>query len=220
MVELYNDDCRNVLKRLRPENVDVIITDFPYANGTPYDCYVDTEENLKRLIRDVWPLFERLRPKVIAFTCGAGNIWLFPKPDWIVGWMNPAGVHRGMFGFNCFYPILVYGDAPVPWDDEELNTDVLVQYQSGKKRHKYHPSSKPVKFWSKVVKKFCPWDGATVLDPMMGTGTTGVCCVKLKKKFIGIELSDVYFKLAQLRIDAALKGLPDDIETHATLELK
>ena len=42
--------------------------------------------------------------------------------------------------------------------------------------------------------------GDTVLDPFMGSGTTGVACVKTKRDFIGIELDDVYFKIAEQRI--------------------
>lgn len=43
-------------------------------------------------------------------------------------------------------------------------------------------------------------EGDVVLDPFMGSGTTGVACVKTKRDFIGIELDDVYFKIAEQRI--------------------
>jgi site-specific DNA-methyltransferase (adenine-specific) len=42
--------------------------------------------------------------------------------------------------------------------------------------------------------------GDTVLDPFMGSGTTGVACVKTKRDFIGIELDEGYFKIAEQRI--------------------
>ncbi len=42
--------------------------------------------------------------------------------------------------------------------------------------------------------------GDTVFDPFLGSGTTGVACVKTKRDFIGIELDEVYFKIAEQRI--------------------
>ena len=43
-------------------------------------------------------------------------------------------------------------------------------------------------------------EGDVVLDPFMGSGTTGVACKKLKRDFIGIEIDDKYFKIADERI--------------------
>ena len=49
-------------------------------------------------------------------------------------------------------------------------------------------------------------DGNVVLDPFMGSGTTGVACVNTRRNFIGIEIDEGYYKIAQERIEAA-KGL-------------
>ena len=46
-------------------------------------------------------------------------------------------------------------------------------------------------------------DGETILDPFMGSGTTGVACAKLGRKFIGIELEKKYFDIACQRIEEA-----------------
>ena len=50
-------------------------------------------------------------------------------------------------------------------------------------------------------------ENQTVLDPFMGSGTTGVACVNTERNFIGIELDDKYFKIAEDRINKA-KDLP------------
>jgi site-specific DNA-methyltransferase (adenine-specific)/modification methylase len=67
-----------------------------------------------------------------------------------------------------------------------------------------HPTQKPV-----GVMKWCiqhlPADAHTILDPFMGSGTTGVACAKLGRKFIGIELEPKYFDIACKRIDEAYK---------------
>ena len=69
--------------------------------------------------------------------------------------------------------------------------------QSGRK----HPTQKPVA----VIKwclSFLP-DAKTILDPFMGSGTTGVACVKTGRKFIGIELDPDYFDVACKRVREA-----------------
>lgn len=49
-------------------------------------------------------------------------------------------------------------------------------------------------------------EGQTILDPFMGSGTTGVACVNTGRKFIGIELDDGYFNIAKERIESAKNG--------------
>lgn len=67
-----------------------------------------------------------------------------------------------------------------------------------------HPSQKPIEIMTWCVKSI-PADGQTVLDPFMGSGTTGVACAKLGRKFIGIELDEKYFDIACKRIEEAYK---------------
>lgn len=50
-----------------------------------------------------------------------------------------------------------------------------------------------------------PMDRGTILDPFMGSGTTGVACARLGRKFIGIELEPRYFDIACRRIEAAYR---------------
>ena len=66
-----------------------------------------------------------------------------------------------------------------------------------------HPTQKPV-----ALMKWClgfPPDAKTILDPFMGSGTTGVACVQLDRKFIGIELDPDYFEIACKRIEEAYR---------------
>ena len=61
---------------------------------------------------------------------------------------------------------------------------------------------KPTKLMDRVVSDYSR-DGATVSDPFMGSGTTGVACANLGRKFIGIEIERKYFDIACERIEAA-----------------
>ena len=71
-----------------------------------------------------------------------------------------------------------------------------------------HPNQKPIKLISDLI-CILTNEGDTVLDPFMGSGTTGVACVNLNRKFIGIELDDFYFDDACNRIDPTYRK-PED----------
>jgi site-specific DNA-methyltransferase (adenine-specific)/modification methylase len=66
-----------------------------------------------------------------------------------------------------------------------------------------HPSQKPVELMVWSIEQI--GDTETILDPFMGSGTTGVACVKLGRKFIGIEIEPKYFDIACRRIEAATR---------------
>jgi DNA modification methylase len=65
-----------------------------------------------------------------------------------------------------------------------------------------HPAPFPLELPTKCI-TYYSYEGWTVLDPFMGSGTTGVVCKNLNRNFIGIELNPEYFKIAEDRIDAA-----------------
>jgi DNA modification methylase len=67
-----------------------------------------------------------------------------------------------------------------------------------------HPAVYPVNFAKHLVLTFSG-DGHTILDPFMGSGTTGVACAKLGRKFIGIEIEERYFTIACKRIEEAYR---------------
>ena len=83
--------------------------------------------------------------------------------------------------------------------------DVCGKYGSIKApAHNNHPTVKPIKLMEYLIKLVSP-EGATILDPFMGSGTTAVACVKLNRKFIGIEKEEEYVKIAQARIKPFLE---------------
>lgn len=65
-----------------------------------------------------------------------------------------------------------------------------------------HPTEKPVELMRGYISN-STWEGQTILDPFMGSGTTGVACAKMGRRFIGIELDQKYFDIACERIAKA-----------------
>ena len=75
----------------------------------------------------------------------------------------------------------------------------------GLDKNAIHPTQKPVALMEYLIRTYTN-EGEVVLDNCMGSGTTGVACVNIKRKFIGIEMDDEYFQLATKRIDDILSN--------------
>jgi len=75
---------------------------------------------------------------------------------------------------------------------------------NGSRRDGIHPTEKPVPLMNDLIRLFTK-PGDKVLDPFMGSGTTGVACVNLGRKFIGVEIEEKYYNIARRRISDALK---------------
>ncbi len=94
-------------------------------------------------------------------------------------------------------------------------TDVWMFYQPNygfNSKNRKHPNEKPIEIMNRLVLLLSS-PGATVLDPFMGSGSTGVACVQMGRNFIGIEIDENYFRIAEKRItdaQAQLK-LPIDL---------
>ena len=78
----------------------------------------------------------------------------------------------------------------------------IIGISNANQRGKTHPTQKPVALMEYMIKTYTH-EGEAVLDFTMGSGTTGVACKNLNRSFIGIELDEAYFKIAQDRISAA-----------------
>ena len=71
-------------------------------------------------------------------------------------------------------------------------------------KQNFHPTVKPLALMEYLV-KLVSREGQVILDPFMGSGTTGMACKKLKREFIGIEMSEEYMEIAKARIESATK---------------
>lgn len=91
-----------------------------------------------------------------------------------------------------------FGDA----DTSRKNVMVADALRAGNQERAGHPTQKPIHVMSHLVRSLVE-PGGIALDPFMGSGTTGVACVKLGRKFIGIEIDEGYFDIACERIQDA-----------------
>ena len=81
----------------------------------------------------------------------------------------------------------------------------IIKSTNSNQKAKVHPTQKPVALMEYLIKTYTN-EGETVLDFAFGSGTTGVACGNLDRKFIGIELSEEYFEIAEKRIQKAYEA--------------
>ncbi len=200
---LYRADCLDVLPML--SGVDTVITDPPYGIGFAYRSYDDTPARYDQLMR-------RLVPELIRVT-NEGPCFLWQSPlragDWHryfpPGWRIIAACKQ--------YPEHLQGRVCLSWDPviyfgRKLLRDLLphdwfvsdLRPWDGYRGENPVPCPRPIE----QVAYFCDNVPAeTILDPFMGSGTTGVAALAAGKRFIGIEQDPVYFDYACRRIEAA-----------------
>jgi len=93
----------------------------------------------------------------------------------------------------------VYAGNKTTYNRDKKNPKSIVYFNSGRAQDILHPTQKPVALLEYLIKTYT-LENETVLDFTMGSGSTGVACKNLNRKFIGIEKDDKYFEIARERI--------------------
>lgn len=191
---LYNADCMDILPTLG--KVDAVVTDPPYGINAD-------KKNAHSSIRDSesWDDFgwDTLRPSKSIFdailSCSkkqaiwGGNYFADMLPA-TMGWLVWAKPQRG---FSL-------ADGELCWTSENKALRIFDCNRSDGDRQ--HPTQKPLSLMRWCIE----WlDCQSICDPFMGSGTTGVACAKMGRKFIGIEVEPKYFDIACKRIEDAYK---------------
>jgi site-specific DNA-methyltransferase (adenine-specific) len=210
-VTLYCGDCREILPGLG--KVDAVVTDPPYGigdtaggpesrareKGNYSGAFQDNQQYITdvcgHVIRESIAISKR-----VALTPGRTNMWHYPPASDVGCFYQPAATGCSFWGRPTWQPILFYGTAPNV--GEQLKPLHYVLTESAERNG--HPCPKPIVAWRWLLSKVSK-SGETILDPFMGSGTTGVAAVKLGRKFIGIEIEPKYFEIAVRRISEALK---------------
>jgi site-specific DNA-methyltransferase (adenine-specific) len=206
-VQLHLGDCLEFLKTLEPGSVDAVVTDPPYGialnarYGGGSRLYPDGSRREPK---------HAYRPKIEGddkpfdpapfmgfrhvMLWGANNYGL-KGGRWLV-WDKRCGV--------C--PPRSQADCEIAWFNEPGPARVFRHVWDGMIRdsergvQREHPTQKPVALMEWCL-SFLP-EGCTVFDPYMGSGTTGVACIRTGRRFIGCEIDPTYFQIAERRIAA------------------
>jgi len=199
-VRLYRGDCLDILPTLEAGSVDAVVTDPPYNVGLNYASTEDRRADYAEWCAQWFAELRRIAGRApITISVGQANLsqWaIIAPPDWWLAWWKPAAMGRCVVGFNNWEPIALYGRPRRQACDVIRACIVPDPDVAG------HPCPKPLEWATKQIEMLTQL-GDTILDPFMGSGTTGVACVQTGRNFIGIEIDEGYFNIAKQRIEKA-----------------
>jgi site-specific DNA-methyltransferase (adenine-specific) len=196
MTNLYLGDCLQIIKTMEDKSVDAIITDPPYGLGiAEWDNVIPVSalSDFIRISRGVIIWFgagKKLVEQITSFSNKPERVMIW-NPKFTFSKDNNGGI------FYRYHPIYCWN---MPDKAVGLKWDVLDDHtETG--NDWYHPACKPVSLIRKLLQ--LTNIGDTILDPFMGSGTTGVACEQTGRKFIGIEIDNAYYAIAEKRIKDA-----------------
>lgn len=235
-IELFNDDCFNIISTLSNIDLVVTDPPYLYNTEEFKVGAGGTVNNSMRLDASLTQLNDVNLIKSYDIEKFGRLMFDLQKDLNLYVWCNKAQIPL-YFDFyviknNCKFDIICWHKTnalPTYANKYLTDTEYLLYFHDGKGRcfpenyedaktfylapinHKdkklyNHPTIKPLDITMKIIRNSSR-EGETVLDPFMGSGTTGVACKKLNRKFIGIEINKKYFDLANNRISEINRGL-------------
>ena len=195
--ELWLGDAREIVPSLG--GIDTVVSDPPY--GMAFQSNHRTEQHAK-IANDqdetllLWACSLAPRHSSYLF-CRWDNLFSVPRPKSLVTWVKNnhsmgdlEHEHGRQTEVALFYP------GPEHDFPKARPTDVI---RAPRTCNDFHPTEKPVQ----LMRAFIEWTRGTVLDPFMGSGSTGVACAAINRPFVGIEIDPDHFETACRRIEDA-----------------
>lgn len=214
---LIQGDCYELLKEVPDNFIDLIITDPPYK-FTPQGGGIINKRNYTNKLNainccDFEPEFflDAIKPKMKKFYgyffCNKALVpnyinWAIKnKYNYdilVLAKSNPIPAYNAHHLSDLEYVILIRESGTYFGKDGKLD-DYRKFYMTKTGGKSYHPAQKP----EELIKRFITISSKKedlIIDPFMGSGTTGVVAERLERKFIGIEMDEKYFNVAKQRI--------------------
>ena len=223
MYKIKQGDCLELIKKIPDKSVDLVVTDPPYIiNTTGAGIYKQAD---KQYVKELNTMKDGFSEAVLNELCRVVkkiNMYIFCSQKQIIPLLDYFVTKR-----KCNWNIISWHKTnPVPACGNKYLTDtefILFFRETGvkiygefktkftyyvtplnqKEKKKYgHPTIKPVNILSSfIINSSCEND--IILDPFMGSGSTGIACINTGRNFIGYELDTTYFEIAKKRLEGA-----------------
>ena len=225
---LYLGDCREILPTL--SKVDAVVTDPPYSSGARTDSERQVRGSMLRSMEDpdwfshdamtTWgfnwfirSVFSDLRQKLAP----GAHVYVFI--DWrqtpnLYGMLEACGYRvnqclvwaKPHFGMGTYWrnqhENIVFASNGMPADMLDRGKGSVLNFSAVSPSARQHPTEKPTDL---LLDMLDATPGETILDPFMGSGSTGVAALRAGRKFIGCEINPEHFETACKRIDEAYR---------------
>ena len=208
---LINDDCFKALEEINDKSIDYVLTSPPY-NRKRNDKYTDYNDNIDdyfSFLINITDILLQKTKKYIFMNLQANyynrvDVYKYighyaDKIQNIIIWekTNPTPA-AGNSITNAYEYIIVLGDFSLKSNTTYTKNHITTNICKNE-YHKVHKAVMNEEISDWIIEKFTQ-ENELILDPFMGTGTTGASCKKYNRKFIGIEKSEEYYKIATNRL--------------------
>lgn len=216
MIDLRQGDCLELLKTIDLSKI-IIVSDPPFNIGYKYNTYSDKlkKDEYYNLITKV---FKDNKSVIIHYPEQLHEISIKFRyaPKKVISWVynsNTGKQHRDIAFFGIKPDMNKVRQPYKNLNDKRIKERISKGYLGAKlydwwninqvknvsKEKTIHPCQMPLEVMKNII-GILPKE-YIILDPFMGSGTTGVACKQLGRNFIGIELDETYFKIAKERIE-------------------
>ena len=215
MINLIHGDCLDEMKKIPDGSVDMVLTDPPYGMSfqsnyrkEKYNT-IKNDDSLDWMNEFVSQSYRVAKNNTAHYVfCSFHNIDIFKqafekkfKIKNILVWeKNNTSMGDLKADFAPKIEFILFLQKGRRLINGKRDPNIFKFARTGNKNH---PTEKPVDLNEYLLSKFSD-ETETVLDPFMGSGTTGVACKNLNRNFIGIELDETYYNIAKERIEKLL----------------
>ena len=222
MIDLRKGDCLEFMKDIPDKSIDLLITDPPYlhikggmkSKGLNKGCREANSNVVKNMSdfgeKSIYRFLDTAKPKMKEI-----NMYIFSSKLQVPYYLNWALenksqfdilvwdkdfkgiISRKFFANNSEYIVRIYKKGLNRLEDNMLYQKI---HKFKRPTEKMHEAQKPVELLERFI-KLSSNENDVILDPFMGSGSTGVACINTNRNFIGIELDENYYKIACERIN-------------------
>ena len=224
-IELWKGDCLELMKNIDNESIDLVITDPPYklnkttgsmtssakvdkwqgnlragdktANITNVIQFSEWLSEVYRVLKENSHCYVWVNDKNLVDLCNEAEKVGFRLHNILVWKKNNCTPNR-WYMKNCEFIVFLHKGKSFPI--KNLGDAQLFECDNINGKDKLHPTQKPITCLERLILNSSN-ELDTVLDPFMGSGSTGIACINTNRNFIGIELDNTYFEIAKKRIE-------------------
>lgn len=225
MYKLLNGDCLELMKKIPDNSIDLIVTDPPYkmyhstggctnigmknkwqGNIKAGNTVMDFDLNIKfsewlpetyRVLKNNSHCYIFCNDKNVQELLNEATKCGFRESNILVWIKNNATPNR-YYMKNLEFILFLYKGNAKPINNMGSKCAIEVKNINGKE--KLHPTQKPIDLLKLYISN-SSLENDVILDPFMGSGSTGIAALNLNRNFIGIELDKKYFDIAKERIE-------------------
>ncbi len=211
--DLYLGDCLDVMREMEAGSVDAVITDPPYGIDFKYSQHDDTPKGYGKWLWGALKMAEKLATDGTPFfvfqampNCRNFTKW-FPRDYRIYAACKNFVQMRPTAMQYAYDPVIVWWKDGEKYAAGTASRDWYIGNTSPSSRVglnsvEGHPCPRPLDQMRQIIEQWVK-PGGTCFDLFMGSGTTGVACMQLGRRFVGVEIDPGYFAIAEKRIRQA-----------------